>query len=69
MGSLAYCCSPAYWTYRAIRTGETELPEGFPWRMDYNDNNWLAAAALLAQMLGMLVLTAWLLRRWDVRRN
>ena len=64
---LAYVCSPAYWAFRAVRTGETELPEGFPWRMDYNDSNWLAAGALAAQMTGLLLLTAWLLRRGDVR--
>ena len=66
---LAYAGSPAYWAYRAIRTGETELPDGFPWKVDYNDDNGLAAAALAAQMLSMLLLTAWLLRRWDVRKS
>jgi ABC-type multidrug transport system ATPase subunit len=65
---LAYFGSPAYWAYRAIRTGETELPAGFPWQMSYSDNNWIAAGALLAQLVAMLVLTAWLLRRWDVRK-
>jgi ABC-type multidrug transport system ATPase subunit len=66
---LAYVASPAYWAFRAIRTGETELPEGFPWRIDYDDNNWLAAGALAAQLVVLLVLTAWLLRRWDVRKG
>ncbi len=66
---FAFCCSPAYWAYRAIRTGETQLPDGFPWKMDYNDDLWLAAAAMLAQMLVLLLLTAWLLRRWDVRKS
>jgi ABC-type multidrug transport system ATPase subunit len=65
---LAYVASPTYWAYRAIRTGETELPESFPWQIDYNDNNWIAAGALTAQMLGMLLVTAWLLRRRDVRK-
>jgi ABC transport system ATP-binding/permease protein len=66
---LAYIAAPAYWAFRAIRTGETDLPEGFPWHMDYNDNIWLACAAMLAQLLALLLVTAWLLRRWDVRKT
>jgi len=66
--TIAKIAAPAYWAFRAIRTGETELPEGFPWHMDYDDNIGLACGALLAQMFGLLLLTAWMLRRWDVRK-
>src|SRR5262249_11377189 len=38
---VAYVASPAYWGYRAVRTGETTLPESIPWRMTYDDNNWV----------------------------
>ncbi len=65
---LAYVGSPSYWAFRAIHTGETELPEGFLWQRDYNDSTWLAAGALTAQMVGLLLLAAFLLRRWDVRK-
>ncbi len=41
---VAYLGSPAYWAYRAIHTGETDLPESFPWHMDYKrqqlDRGW-----------------------------
>jgi hypothetical protein len=67
--TIAKIAAPPYWAYRAIRTGETELPEGFPWRMDYQDDIGLACAALVAQMLGLLLLTTWMLRRWDVRKT
>ena len=69
LGLVAYVASPSYWAFRAIRTGETDLPEGFLWHRDYNDHNGLAAAVLTAQMLSLLVLTALLLRRWDVRKK
>jgi hypothetical protein len=65
----SYVASPAYWAYRAIRTGETTLPASFPWRTDYDDNLWLPFAALSALVLGLLLATAWLLRRWDVRKT
>jgi ABC-type multidrug transport system ATPase subunit len=65
---VAYVASPSYWAFRAIRTGATTLPEGFPWRMGYDDNKWLAFGALVAQLLALLLLAAWLLRRWDVRK-
>jgi hypothetical protein len=65
---IAFIGSPAYWAFRAIRTGETTLPASFPWQISYDDNNALAFAALSAQLLGLLLLAAWLLRRWDVRK-
>jgi ABC-type multidrug transport system ATPase subunit len=66
---LAWVGSPAYWGFRAVRTGETTLPPGFPWRTTYDDNNWLAFAALSAQLVGLLLLAAWMLRRWDARKG
>jgi ABC-type multidrug transport system ATPase subunit len=66
--TIAAIGSPAYWAYRAIRLGETELPADFPWRVNYDDNIGLAAAMLITQMVGLLLLTAWFLRRWDARK-
>ena len=43
--TIAKIAAPAYWAFRAIRTGETELPEGFPWHMDYDDSIGLACGA------------------------
>lgn len=67
--TLAAVGSPAYWAYRAIRLGETELPLDFPWRVTYYDSIWLAVGMLVLQMLGLLLLTAWCLRRWDTRKG
>ena len=67
--TLAVIASPAYWAYRAIRLGETTLPPDFPWRVNYNDNEWIACAALTAQMVGLLLLTAWFLRRKDALKG
>jgi ABC-type multidrug transport system ATPase subunit len=67
--TLALVASPAYWGYRAVRTGETELPPDFPWYADYDDNVWLACGALAAQTLVLLLVTAWFLRRKDLRRG
>jgi hypothetical protein len=66
---LALLVSPTYWAYRGLRRGATELPSDFPWYGDYNDSVWLACAALAAQMLVMLLLTAWFLRQKDVRKG
>ena len=66
---LAMLLSPAYWAFRAARTGETELPADFPMRMDYDDSLWIPCAVLLAQTVIMLLATAWLLRRKDLRRE
>src|SRR5262245_7224886 len=67
--SLAYIASPAYWAFRAIRLGETELPSIFPWRADYDDTVWLPCVALVVQTVLFLALTAWFLKRKDVRRT
>ena len=67
--TIAHLGSPAYWAFRAIRMGETTLPADFPWHVDYNDSIWLACAALAAQMLLCLLLTAWCLRRKDAQRG
>ena len=37
--------------------------------MDYDDSNWIAAGALIAQIVVLLLMTAWQLRRWDVRKS
>jgi hypothetical protein len=63
---IAVIASPVYWGFRAVRTGETELPAGWPFRMDYDDSLWLPCAALAAQALGLLLVTAWILRGKDV---
>jgi len=36
--------------------------------MDYDDSVWIVCAALAVQMVVLLVLTAWFLRRKDVGR-
>jgi ABC-type multidrug transport system ATPase subunit len=64
---IAVLFSPLYWAFRAIRRGATTLPEVLPMHMDYNDGPWLACAALVAQMVVLLLLTAWFLKRKDVR--
>jgi ABC-type multidrug transport system ATPase subunit len=61
----AVVASPAYWGYRAVRTGETSLPPDFPWYANYDDSLWLPCAALALQTLALLALTAWFLRRKD----
>jgi ABC-type multidrug transport system ATPase subunit len=64
----AVLLSPAYWGYRALHRGTTTLPKDIPLRMDYNDSVGLACAALVVQMAVLLLLTAWCLRRKDVRK-
>jgi ABC-type multidrug transport system ATPase subunit len=63
---VAVVLSPAYWAYRAVRRGATELPPVIA--MHYDDSVWKACAALGVQMAVLLGLTAWALRRKDVRR-
>jgi ABC-2 type transporter len=67
--TLAAIGSPAYWAYRAIRLGETELPADFPWRVNYFDSIELACGMLILQMVGLLLLAAWCLRRWDTHAS
>jgi ABC-type multidrug transport system ATPase subunit len=66
--AIAVVLSPVYWAFRAIRRGATELPDVLPYHMNYNDSVGLACAALVAQMFVLLLLTAWFLKRKDVRR-
>jgi len=63
---LAWVLSPEYWAFRAIRTGETTLPEIMQDnRMTYDDNLWLPCAVLIGETLVMLIATAWFLHRKD----
>jgi ABC-type multidrug transport system ATPase subunit len=64
---LAVVLSPVYWAFRAVRVGTNDLPEYSGYRMDYPENPWLAAGALVLQLVALLVLTTWFLRRKDVR--
>jgi hypothetical protein len=65
---LAVAFSPAYWAFRGLRKGTTELPEYSGYRMDYAENAWVACAMLMLQLILALCLTAVLLRQKDVRR-
>jgi hypothetical protein len=65
---LAVVFSPVYWAFRAARTGATELPEYTTVRMTYDENPWIACGAMTVQMVVMLLITTWLLRRKDVKR-
>ncbi len=63
---LAMALSPVYWAYRAVRLGAHDLvPPKFPGHVPYEDGVALPCAALAAQALIMLGLTAWFLRRKD----
>ncbi len=63
---LAMATSPIYWCYRGVRRGVPEMPVTSPFHIDYSDNIWLAGAAIVVQMVVLLGLTAWFLRRQDV---
>jgi ABC-type multidrug transport system ATPase subunit len=65
---LAVVTSPAYWAYRGIHRGSTHLPPDLPITMNYNDNPWLATAALGLQAVILLLLAAWFLKRKDVHK-
>jgi hypothetical protein len=62
---LAVTLSPVYWAYRAIHLGAGNLPKAFPGHTDYADGVALPCLALLAQMVVLLLVTAWFLRRKD----
>jgi energy-coupling factor transporter ATP-binding protein EcfA2 len=64
---IAFIASPCYWAFRAVRTGETELPRDLAVRMDYDDSLWIPATALLVQTTVLLLLATWALRRKDLR--
>lgn len=66
---LAWIMSPEYWAFRAVRTGETTLPEILASvRMDYDDALWIPCLVLVLETGVMLVVTAWFMRRKDVDR-
>src|SRR5262249_53636712 len=62
---IAALLSPVYWGFRAVRTGETELPKDLPWHMDYDDSLWIPCAALAVQTAALLAAAAWCLWRKD----
>jgi len=64
---IAVVASPCYWAYRAVRTGETELPKDIPFHMDYDDSLWIPAVALIVQTSALLLLATWCLRQKDRR--
>ena len=64
---IAVVASPCYWAYRAVRTGETELPKDIPFHMDYDDSLWIPAVALIVQTTALLLLATWCLRQKDRR--
>jgi ABC-type multidrug transport system ATPase subunit len=63
---LAMVLSPVYWAFRGVHRGATALPVELPFHRDYDDSVWIACAALVVQMVVLLGLTAWFLRRKDV---
>jgi hypothetical protein len=60
---LAILLSPVYWAYRALHRGGHQLPEWVPYHVEYPDNAALPCQALVAQLVVLLLLTAWFLRR------
>jgi hypothetical protein len=67
---IAVLFSPAYWGFRAVHTGVTNvLPKDFPYHMDYEETVGLPVAALAVQMVVLLAATAWFLRRKDVHKG
>jgi hypothetical protein len=65
---LAVVLSPVYWAFRAIRRGTHDLPDYSGYRTDYSDDPLLAGSVLVLQLVVLLTLTAWFLRRKDVQR-
>jgi ABC-type multidrug transport system ATPase subunit len=63
---LAAILSPVYWAYRAVHLQPANLPRGFPGVASYPAGVGWPCVALAAQMILLLVLTAWFLRRKDV---
>jgi hypothetical protein len=61
--------SPAYWAFRAARTGETTLPPQIFGKLEYEDTIWLPLVGMLVQTAVLLVLTAWFLRRKDRKKG
>jgi ABC-type multidrug transport system ATPase subunit len=60
---LAMLLSPVYWAYRAVHLGGNDLPAGFPGHVSYPDGLTLPCEALTAQLVVLLAITMWFLRR------
>jgi ABC-type multidrug transport system ATPase subunit len=65
---LAVVGSPVYWAYRAIHRGADQLPAYIPGHLSRAESVPTACVALAVQMAVLLLLTAWFLRRKDVRK-
>jgi hypothetical protein len=63
---LAVLFSPVHWAYRAIHRGAKDLPAAWSAHEDYSDSVALACAAMGIQLVVLLLLTVWCLRRKDV---
>ena len=66
---MAVLASPAYWAYRAVHLGASRLPSFMDFRMSYEDNAWVGCAGMAVQLVVLLVLTAWFLRRKDLAQG
>jgi ABC-type multidrug transport system ATPase subunit len=66
---LAVVLSPVYWAFRAVRKGTTTLPEYSGYQMGYVEEPLIACAALVVQLVVLLLLTTWFLRQKDARRG
>jgi ABC-type multidrug transport system ATPase subunit len=66
--ALAVVLSPVYWAFRAVRKGTNTLPDYSGYQTDYHENPYFACGILLVQLVVLLILTAWFLRRKDVQR-
>jgi ABC transport system ATP-binding/permease protein len=62
---LAATICPVYWAYRAIHLGASTLPEGFPAKVEYPDSMGWPCGALALQLVVVLALTGFFLRRKD----
>jgi ABC-type multidrug transport system ATPase subunit len=60
---LATTLSPVYWAYRAMHLKAGTFPEWFPAHATYEDDIWLPCEALGIQMVLLLLLAAWFLKR------
>ena len=65
---LAFIFSPAYWAFRGVRSGVTELPDYTGYRADYLEDAWFACTMLAIQMTVLLILSALCLRTKDLKR-
>jgi hypothetical protein len=67
--AIAVVASPVYWAFRAVRTGETTLPQDLPVRMDYDDSLWIPGLALAVQTAVLLGMAAVALRLKDRQKE